>query len=396
MFEIDLVEYEKQLVAEGAFPAGAGEWLWQQHSHIVQVDFPSIKTNGQWQLTAQGYVGYLQTAGLRLTIQPKVALDNLFRMVETAYRLSFDFMEGVVGCGSLADFYERLALVLALRVLVRARQGFYRAYVTRRERLPFVRGRLDVAQMVSRPEQVNLACHYEELVTDVIENQLFYGTLHHILASGLCSQRVLPTIRRAYGSLRGLVTLAPVTARDCVGRVYHRLNEDYRPGHFLCRFFLENSGPAGQTGPYPSLPFLLNMAQLYELFVAEWLQQHLPAGYSLKAQESVLVDPAGSLRFQIDLVLYDQTRPVCILDTKYKANPRPAPEDISQAVTYAVAKECPLAVLIYPVEMAPAGWQIGHLRLVPLIFALNGDLEENGKRFLTELLALLEARNGNS
>lgn len=386
MLEIDLVEYEKRLVAEGLFPAGAGEWLWHHHHHIVQVDFPSIKTGGQWQLTAQGYVGYLQTAGLRLTIQPKVALDNLFRMVEYAYRLPLTFMSGVVGCGSLADFYERLALVLALRVLDRARQGFYRAYVARQERLPVMRGRLDMAQTLSRPEQVNLACAYEELVSDVIENQIFYWTLHHVLGSGLCSERVLPTIRRAWRSLHGLVTPTPVTARECVGRVYHRLNEDYRPGHLLCRFFLENSGPAGPQGQHLTLPFLLNMAQLYELFVAEWLQKHLPAGYSLKTQESVLIDPAGSLRFEIDLVLYAQDRPVCVLDTKYKAGPRPTPDDISQVVTYAVAKNCPLAVLIYPVEMAPAGWQIGYVRLAPLTFALSGNLEENGRQFLAALL----------
>lgn len=394
MLDLTLVEYEKRVVAEGMFPAGAGEWLWRHHHHIVQVDFPSLKTNGQWQLMAQGYVGYLQTADLRLTIQPKVALDNLFRMVETAYRLPFEFMVGVVGCGSLADFYERLALILALRVLDRARQGFYRAYVARRERLPFVRGRLEVAQMLSRPGQINLPCHYEELVTDVIENQLFYWTLGHILGSGLCSGRVLPTIRRAYGSLHGLVTLTPLTAGDCVGLVYHRLNEDYRPGHFLCRFFLENSGPAGQTGSYLSLPFLINMAQLYEMFVAEWLQQHLPAGYSLKSQERVFADPTGTLRFQIDLVLYAQNRPVSVLDTKYKANPRPTPEDISQVVTYAVAKNCPLAVLIYPVEVAPAGWQIGPVRLAPLTFALHGDLEANGRQFLTALFSWLGLEDG--
>ena len=58
--------------------------------------------------------------------------------------------------------------------------------------------------------------------------------------------------------------------------MYHRLNRDYEVLHALCRFFLENSGPAHSSGGHTFFPFLVDMAQLFERFVAGWLQKHLP------------------------------------------------------------------------------------------------------------------------
>ncbi|MCX7038200.1 MAG: hypothetical protein NT005_03560 [Spirochaetes bacterium] len=43
----------------------------------------------------------------------------------------------------------------------------------------------------------------------------------------------------------------------------------------MCRFFLESSGPTHEPGGNLMLPFLVDMARLFELFVAEWLQQHI-------------------------------------------------------------------------------------------------------------------------
>ena len=54
----------------------------------------------------------------------------------------------------------------------------------------------------------------------------------------------------------------PVGADRCVGRTYNRLNADYEPMHALCRFFLENSGPAHARGDRSMLPFLVNMPRL--------------------------------------------------------------------------------------------------------------------------------------
>jgi 5-methylcytosine-specific restriction enzyme subunit McrC len=97
-----------------------------------------------------------------------------------------------------------LAYILARRVLERGRQGFYRAYLPQTDQLPYVRGRLDARTGLCHPATVNLTCAYEEHTADIADNQILAYTLWRIARSGLCTERVLPTVRRAYRALSGL------------------------------------------------------------------------------------------------------------------------------------------------------------------------------------------------
>ena len=138
------------------------------------------------------------------------------------------------------------------------------------------------------------------------------------------------------------------------------------------------------------------MANLYELFVAEWLKAHLPPDYVIKPQERVDLTKSGDLFFKIDLVLYHIgfTNPICVLDTKYKLSEDPSSDDIAQVVSYAQTKDCNEAVLIYPSPLKHSldGWA-GDIRIRSLTFSLDGDLEEAGQEFLHQLLPQIHDEN---
>ena len=129
------------------------------------------------------------------------------------------------------------------------------------------------------------------------------------------------------------------------------------------------------------------MAQLYERSVANWLQAHLPTPYRIKAQESTTIGPNDELRFQIDLTLYEENgRPLAVLDTKYKTPDKPSQADISQVITYAKAKGCHHALLIYPQPLPqPLNLSIGDVQLHTLTFALDDSLEIVGRQFISQL-----------
>ena len=136
------------------------------------------------------------------------------------------------------------------------------------------------------------------------------------------------------------------------------------------------------------LPFLVDMARLYERFVAEWLKSHLPPEWRLAIQERVDLGRANALHFEIDLVLYaaETGRPVCVLDTKYKTAADPAPADLHQMISYAHTKGCPEAILVYPAPLAqPFDEVIRGIRVRSLTFALAGELEQAGQEFLQAL-----------
>lgn len=393
---IELIEYVPVQFEREDIPPVVGEALWQNYGTQVAVDFPSPKTGDCWRLTAKGWVGYIPlTPNFHFALRPKVQLVSLLGMLEYAYDLkSFRFIEGLFDCQTLEEFYERLADVLACRILNRGRQGLYCAYLPKTERLPYIRGRIDVQQGISRPWDVKVQCHYEEQTADVEENQILAWTLWCIARSGLCTERVLPTVRRAYHLLQGFVTLQPKSPKACVGRQYNRLNADYRLLHALCRFFLEQSGPSHEIGDRTMLPFLVDMARLYERFVAEWLKAHretalLSQGLDIKSQERLYFCGGQDIYFDIDLVLKDVTTGVAkyVLDTKYKASSAPKSSDIAQVVAYAEAKQCQEAILVYPTSLVePLDIRLGCIRIRSLTYSLSGDLEQEGYKFLQNLL----------
>ncbi len=387
---IELKEYQQRRLPRGELAEEEGEALWRRYGDQVAVDFPTVKTNRQWRLTSQGWVGFIPlTLELGISLTPKVPLGNLFRMLEYAYKLDFLIPEGLTESDSLQEFYQRLATILAKRVLDRARRGLYRAYLPDADTLPYVRGSLDLRRRLRRPWAVGLPCDFEEHTADLEENQILAWTLLRIARGGACTERVLPTVRRAYRVLQGSVTMEPFLPEACIGRFYNRLNDDYRPLHALCRFFLEHAGPTHERGDREMIPFLVPMARLFELFVAEWLRARLDSRYRLEVQESVHFGESRELRFQIDLVLYDAEigRPVAVLDTKYKNPERPSERDVQQVVAYAESKGCREAVLVYPAE-APLDVRVGGIRVRSLVFGLDRDLEEGGEEFGAALMAL--------
>jgi len=388
---LDLEEYVPYALAKADLDNAVGEELWRRYGTQVAVDFPTVKTEHEWRLTPQGWVGYIVLSDdLHLRLKPKVELSNLFRMLEYAYRLKIHLADDLVQCASLEEFYERLALILARRVIDRGRKGFYRTYVGESDRLPFVRGQLDLRRLIQRPWDAQLECRYEEHTGDIADNQILAWTLHRVARSGLCSRRVLPTVRTAYRGVQAFVTPTPFDGAACAGRMYNRLNDDYEPLHALCRFFLEHSGPQHETGDRAMLPFLIDMNRLFELFVAEWLKAHLPKEYQLKAQEDVDITEDGYLQFRIDLVLYDAKlgEPLCVLDTKYKRPDAPSAGDIEQVVAYAVSKRCREAALIYPTTLSkPLDTVVGgHVHVQSLWFPLDGDLDGMGRDLIDALV----------
>ena len=136
------------------------------------------------------------------------------------------------------------------------------------------------------------------------------------------------------------------------------------------------------------IPFLVDMAQLYELFVAEWLKAHLRSDFAVKSHEKVVIGKEGRIKFDIDLVVYDRDsqKALFVLDTKYKAPDHPGNDDISQVVTYATTKECDEAILIYPKPLN-LDERIGKIRVRSLTFSLDGDLEQAGRKFLEDLFS---------
>lgn len=387
-----LVEYVPLDLPPDALGEDAAAALWRRYRSQVEVEPPSFRTGGRWRLTVQGWAGYIPvTRNLGLLIQPKVSLRDLFGMLEVAYDLgSFHVLDGTFRVESLPHLYERLALILARRVLARARQGFYRAYLDQSGRMTPLRGRLQLAEVARRPLTPNLPCAYQEMTTDVVENRILAWTLYLILRGGWCGPASQAIVQRAYRLAAAQTTLTPMPAEMCRGRTYSRLNEDYRPLHALCAFFLDASGPGHRVGDQEMVPFLVDMERLFERFVAVWLDRALRDQFRVAAQVRTPVGADARLHFAMDVVVSDaHLRPRWVIDTKYKVPERgPDPADVAQVLAYAQVQGAPEAVLVYPMPLRqPLDTRVNGIRLRTLSFALDGDLDAAGAQLVAALMA---------
>jgi 5-methylcytosine-specific restriction enzyme subunit McrC len=385
---IELTEHQPKRFERDELNTEIAELIWKNYKNLIDVDFPSIKTQGKTQLTPKGWVGQIPlTPELQIYIKPKVPISNLFGMLEYAYNLKIFkiFDNQFTECQTVDDFYSRLAAFLAHKILARTRQGLYRTYIPVNRHLSAIRGRIEMRETLKKPWNVKLKCHYDEHTADIEDNQILLWTLYVIGRSGLCSATVSSSIRKAYHVLNGLVSQGSFKAEDCVKRSYNRLNQDYQIMHALCRFFLDNCGASHQVGNYTMFSFVVNMPNLYELFVAEWLKLNLPPDLSVRIQSKL------NIGFIIDLEIYEiQTgKTVYILDTKYKVPQNSSSSDDKiQVVAYAASKICSEAVLVYPKPLInplnkPSG--DSNIRVRSLTFSIDGDLEQAGKTFLNRL-----------
>ncbi len=390
---LELTEYQTRTFPADTMPAEIGRHIWTKYGKNIIVDAPTFRTDNQWQLTSQGFIGHIPvTEDFRILLQPKVELANLFRMLEYAYNIPFEVLGDLVGASSLPEFYNRLANILALRVADRTRKGLYREYSPRSNRLPFVRGRIVLESMLRSPWEVELDCRYQVNTSDIDENRLLAWTLFCIARSGLCNEDVAQTVRRAYRGVRNYAGLCHYAAESCRGRSYNRLNIDYHPLHAICRFFLENAGPTHEEGEQIMLPFLVDMASLFEAFVAQWLRLHIPDHLMLEDQVLLQVGSVNKVDFRLDLVIKDRetNRPLCLLDTKYKAASSPSADDVQQVIAYAKVLGCQEAILVYPKALdKPFDALIdGDIHVWSATFCLDGDLDANGWSLLNQIIEL--------
>lgn len=424
-----LPEQAPQIVAGDALAPADERLLWQHYRAQVRVEPVRLPSDGSiedstedpsedasssdrpvpgWRLTNLGWVGYLPLTDSRgLWLEPKIPVANLCALFEWVYRLdALHFQPGETRLGTLEGFYASLAGALAAGVLRRAGQGLYRSYRQHQDRLPFVRGRL-LPDPPGTPPVPSALCQFHEAGPDNLENRLLLAALHRILHSQLCREEALPPVRRAYRLLAGRVALVDCTGADCQRVAYHRLNRDYRPLHGLARFFLEGSGPSHFLGQRPVLPFLVEMARLFEQCVAAWLAGHLPPGWTLRAQQQLPLDEQAQRAVVPDALLYDETgRLRWVLDTKYKtdtgagrsgpssagpssagpSNAGPSNEDIYQIVTYAHALGCGQGALIYPQALAqPLDVTVNGIRVRSVSFPLGEPVSRAGETLLAGL-----------
>lgn len=391
MTTITLTEYAQTSVPFARLTESQVALLQTHFAQQVRIEL-LVGGEKQWRLTAAGWVGTIPLGGVTVAIRPKIATHNLFQMLAIAYDMPIRPLDGEIRVDAIDGLFHAMATWLIDGILQRIQRGLHRAYVPTQATLPYLRGRLRVRALTH--DLTSLPVAFSDFSADIPHNQLLLYTLHRLRTLFDLPQDAHNKLNHAYRTLRNSVTLREYAGHDIDALTYDRLNADYQPLHALCRFFLDGIAPFDQAGSLSMRPFLLDMATLFERFVARRLAGMLPASYTLVTQErTALLN--GDMRIAIDLVIKDRSSgdPVCVLDTKWKSAEKPANSDLYQIHFYANATGSRCAGLVYPTPLAtPLDANLDGVLLRSLVFDVSAEVDRAGEQFMIQVEELLSQR----
>ena len=344
---------------------------------------------GAVELAAHDLIGVIAfggdaAGGLRLHIQPKTPLANLFFMLTYAYELP-DFRGAESPLATADDLFAFLVDIFVKRVDRLVRDGIARGYVESDDDPAFLRGRLRPMEHLRRsatrpgrfPQQLN------EFTADLPENRILKFTLWRLARAGPGDDALRRRLRRTLSAFSE-VSLAAVTPADCERVVYTRLNESYRTPVNLARLFLQHLSLEGHAGGTPFMSYLLPMAKVFEAFAGRYLRESYRGHPRLRVelQRPIALDEEARVAGRPDIVLYRNGQPWAILDTKYKLfDDAPNDTDRNQMYAYCGAMGVRRAVLVYA-DAAPVDYVVrlrggaGPVTLAAQSLALDGALAE--------------------
>lgn len=306
---------------------------------------------GQYRLRAGKYVGSSRLEDLRILVRPRFQdLGNVFFLV--------GYAEGIAHWGSDSfpyefehDFFRAMAWLFESELGRALRLGLLRAYEDRRETLPTVRGRIDVARQIGELQgrAYPLACHYQDFVEDTELNRVVKAAIERI--------RRMPDlpIDLALKLRRHLSTFSEVSST-----IYHpanvprfefnRLNQQWKAAGWLARMILQYRTLTDRHGAIRGATFAIDMNKVFERFIETVVGQSASRrGFQLlpQAQRNLTDDVV----MKPDLVIRKAGVDLAVGDIKYKAiDPTEGDwehPDLYQLLAYTTALKLPAGILIY-------------------------------------------------
>lgn len=230
------------------------------------------------------------------------------------------------------------------------RGGVLQGYEERRSAEPFIRGRWLVAEQIGRRFGMPLPAElqYDEYTTDIAANQMVKSAARRLLSIEGVPNHVRARLHRID---RQLVNVSLLTrGRDLPTIRFDRRNDRYRPLIGLARLVLGNESLEYLDGASSASGYLLNVAAVFEDFVAAGVSRYASAhGGEVISQHVSDLDLVGRVTIKPDLIWCCGGRVRAVFDAKYKIIKNDAfpNADVYQMLAYCIRHNVSEGHLIY-------------------------------------------------
>lgn len=302
-----------------------------------------------WSVAAGTKVGVARVGDLQVTVRPKITMDRLVFLMGYARSPTFWRNHSVL-LDVASDLPDALAHAFG-RLATRAiEQGLLQGYRTVDDSLPVLRGRIRVADQISRRFGVGLPLEvtYDDFTVDVAENQILLAAATRLLRMAGLSASLRTPLQRLRLQLAGVSE--PRRGQPLPPWRATRLNVRYQPALQLAELILAGDSFEQRRGDLAVSGFVFDMWRIYEDFVCVALAEAMKAyGGTTSLQRQLHLDERGQIAMKPDFVWTGFDSRQVVVDAKYKAEkPSGFPHaDLYQLLAYCTVMGLSEGHLVY-------------------------------------------------
>ncbi len=208
-----------------------------------------------------------------------ILIKNIYYMLTYAFQVLKQSNYDEIASEEFENIHDLFAAILAKGIARQLKQGLYREYVTERDNLSVMRGKLEFQGTMNNKLQRRqmLSCEYDELSENNIFNQILKTT------STILIQQPTVSVNHKTALKKSMLFFGNVDRKEPTCFQWNRLrfeknNQSYRLLLNICFFVLEGLLLTTEKGEYKMASFLdeQHMSRLYEKFILEYYRYHYP------------------------------------------------------------------------------------------------------------------------
>lgn len=339
----------------------AFRFQWNKHRQIVKA--PNLAGILRGSSEGQRYTIHLLPKLFKSNSpekQAEIAAAHLFAWLYQAQDLNGFFQPNLGNVNEENDPFKEILLALFTQYTHSVvTESQYQSYTQVNQTLGYLKGRLNMTQysrLVAQGNAHKLPCNYSSLERDSLFNRIIKRVCTLLLheTENANTKQQLEDILFVFDD----ITPQAVTPDDCHKVKLNPMYAGWQTVLDYCELFLSGCQTHAWQEELEVFSLLFPMEYLFEKLVYRILAQNTPQGYELKVKPTpeYLAESNGEQLFglQPDMILYKDSQPFAILDTKYKfldksqKNFGIAQSDLYQMVTYAVKWDTSHIILLYP------------------------------------------------
>ena len=260
-----------------------------------------------------------------MTEDKGILIRNVYHMLAYAFQdLSKNNYEDIAK-EDFEHIQDMFAEILFKGVSTQLKQGLYREYIEKNERLSTLKGKLDINGTIkARLERKQIvSCEFDELSEDNICNRILKTTIELLISEKTVKTKRKTSLRSLLPFFANVESVVPSSIKWNT-LTYKRSNRSYRMLMNICYFIIDGMLMTTEKGTYRMATFSdEHMNRLFERFVLEYYRVH-HKGISANSEKLYwFIDTENKACYieflpsmHTDIVLRKGKRSL-IIDTKY-------------------------------------------------------------------------------